>query len=936
MADKGPSGSPADGKPKPSDKQRPRFSEEVIRRRRKIAPIGLYHIREKLLDITSTGSFVDAILILIAFVSVISFMGFYPIAIIIAILIVLFAVTLFQPFIGLVLFTVLVFPIYIYQTPLLAWSFFLAATFMLIYGYKHYRVAVFTYVLVGVAFSPFGYLFEIPLFIFAVLTIGNKRAIMSLVLSVLLIVMFSAVTGLQNTGYIAYNAQEAHVNLGASSPIASTIILSDVPSKPAYPFFNFSAGVSSSVSNFFGASITKEVPNAAQVLAGSFISDSMSYVFQTMVLIGLIIVIDMYATSSRSKYKGTYASLLGVIYPLSYIVFTITAKSLSMPNTYIMPFLSFIIAPAAFYMLEYYDINMVRVLDVKKQDIRMKFGEAFEDLAGGNQTETFDDIGNYDPTKRELKEAIILPIEERGVSHAYNIKPTKGVLFFGPPGTGKTMMMRALANEIHAGFFYVKATNLISAYPGESERLIINIFNIAKKNAPCVLFFDEIDSLALSRENPSIDDTHRHVLSQLLSEMDGFQKVKGVIVVGATNRPDLLDKAIIRPGRFDKLIYMPLPDFNGRKKIFKIYLEKLPVSSDINLNQLAEKTERYSGADIKGVCETIAQIIAQEATSEHKVLEINQVDILGVIKSSKPSTSLSQLDDYRKFKLDFERSMFPAGTEEVKKEIGMDDIIGLESAKKAIREAVQIPLTHPELVKKYDIKPVSGLLLFGPPGNGKTMLMRAVNNDIKGITMLELSGSELAEAGIERATATIKEIFNRAKENSPAIIFIDELDGVLPKREGASEIGVQITSEMLKEIDGIKQLSNVVVVGATNRPDELDPAILRPGRFDKLIFIKPPGATNRSELFKKYLANVPCVGIDYQKLGAETKGFTGADIANVCREGKTHALQDELNTGVEGKITMEVLENVIKRVKPSAPESVINQYLSFLEKYGQR
>ncbi len=933
MADKGPSQSQAEAKAKPSDR-RARFSEEVIRRRRRIAPIGLYHIREKLLDITSTGSFVDSILILIAFISVLSFMGFYPLTIIGIIVIALIAVTLFQPFIGLVLFTIVIFPIYIYQTPLLAWAFFLAATFMLIYGYKHYRVAVFTYVLVGMAFSPFGYLFEIPLFIFAILTIGNKRAIMSLVLSVLLIVMFSGVTGLQNTGYIVYNAQHAHTALGASGTIASTIILSDVPSKPAYPFFNFSSGVSATFSHFFAGSITKEVPNAAPVLFGTFVSDSFFFIFQTIILIGLILVIDWYATNSRSKYKGTYASLLGIIYPISYLVFTVTMKSV--PNTYIMPFLSFIIAPAAFYMLEYYDINMVRVLDVKKQDIRMKFGEAFEDLAGGNQTETFDDIGNYDSTKKELKEAIILPIEERGVSHAYNIKPTKGVLFFGPPGTGKTMMMRALANEVHAGFFYVKATNLISAYPGESERLIINIFNIAKKNSPCVLFFDEIDSLALSRENPSIDDTHRHALSQLLSEMDGFQKVKGVIVVGATNRPDLLDKAIIRPGRFDKLIYMPLPDFNGRKKIFKIYLEKLPVSKDINLNQLAEKTERYSGADIKGVCETIAQIVAQEATNEHKVLEINQADILGVIKSSKPSTSLSQIDDYRKFKLDFERSMFPAGTEEVKKEISLDDVIGLEQAKKAIKETIQIPMLHPELVKKYDIKPVSGMLLFGPPGNGKTMLMRGVSNDFKGITMLELSGSELAESGVENATATIKEIFNRAKENSPSIIFIDELDGVLPKRQGASEIGVQITSEMLNEIDGIKELSNVVVVGATNRPDELDPAILRPGRFDKLIFVKPPGATNRAELFKKYLAKVPCATMDYQKLGNETKGFTGADIANVCREGKTHALQDELKSGVEGKITMAVLEEIIKSVKPSAPESVIDEYLHFLEKYGQR
>ncbi len=909
-----------------------KISQQVIRRRHKMTPIGFYHLKEKIIDTTSTASFVDAILIVIAFLSVASFMNFYPLSIVILLAIILFFVTLFQPFVGLVLFTFVIFPVYIYQTPLLAWAFFLAASAMLIYGYMHYRVAVFTYALVGIAFSPFGFIFEIPLFIFAVLTIGNKRAITTLVLSMFLIIIFSGITGLQNTGYIVYNAQSAHSAI-IQSKAGSAVALSDVPSKPGFIIGNFTHGISKTVSTFLSSSITEQVPTAAPVLV-STLFNSYFYIFQSIVLILIILLIDWYASSSRSKYKGSVASCFGILYPISYVFLTTLTGA---PPNYAMAFLGFLIAPAMFYMLEYYDINMVHVLDVKKQDIRMKFGEAFEDLEGGNVSETFDDIGNYESTKKELKETIINPIEERGVSHAYNIKPTKGILFFGPPGTGKTMMMRALANEIHAGFFYVKATNLISAYPGESERLIGNIFSVAKKNAPCVLFFDEIDSLALSRENASIDDTHRHALSQLLQEMDGFQKVKGVIMVGATNRPDLLDKAILRPGRFDKIIYMPLPDMNARRKIFKIYLDKLPTSHDIDIKQLSEKTERYSGADIKGVCETIAQITAQEASSEHKVLEISQPDILNVIKSSKPSTSLAQMEDYAKFKIDFERSMFPGGQEESKKEVTMNDVVGLESAKKAIREAIQLPLLHPELVKKYDIKSINGVLLFGPPGNGKTMLMKAVANEMGGICMLEISGAELSEQGIDKATATIKEIFNRAKENAPSVIFIDELDGVFPKRAGASEIGVQITSEMLNEIDGLKQLANVVVIGATNRPDMLDPAILRPGRFDKLIFVKPPGPTNRAELFRKYLGNVPKdKNIEYEKLGSETPGYTGADIANVCREAKTHALEQEVNTGQEGKVSTGLIETIIKRVKPSAPESVIQEYLAFLEKYGQR
>jgi transitional endoplasmic reticulum ATPase len=936
MADKGPPRSKAKANNSSSLAGNAEISEQIIRKRYRKAPIGLYHLREKLMDVASNASFVDALLILIAFVSVASFLNFYPLSIVVAIVIVLFVVTLFQPFLGLILFTAAIFPIYIYQTPLLAWAFMLAASAMLIYGYRHYRVAVFTYVLFGMAFSSFGYLFEIPLFIFAVLTLGSKRAIATLLITVFLIVTFSAVTGLQNTGYILYNAAQAHSTLLASGSPATTVISLSAPSKLPFSFFNFSKGLTTTLTGFFGGAITPNVPAVVPVLAQALSVGPISYGVQIILLIGLIIGIDWYATNSRSKYKGTYSSLLGVAYPVIYVVGA-SGTSYGTPITLTLAFLSFIIAPAAFYMLEYYDINMVRVLDVKKQDIRMKFGDAFEDLSASDQRETFDDIGNYESTKKELKEGIISPIEQKGVSHAYNIEPTKGILFFGPPGTGKTMMMRALANEIHAGFYYVKATNLISAYPGESERLIANIFTIARKNSPCVLFFDELDSLALSRENPSIDDTHRHALSQLLTEIDGFQKVHSVIIVGATNRPDLLDKAIIRPGRFDKLIYMPLPDHDGRKKIFKIYLEKLPVSNDIDLKQLAEKTERYSGADIKAVCESIAQMTAQEAASEHKVLEITQADILNVIKSSKPSTSLAQIDDYRKFKLDFERSMFQETTEETRPEVTFDDVVGLDGAKKAIREAIMIPLTHPELIKKYDIKTINGVLLFGPPGNGKTMLMRATSNDMKGVTMLEISGAELSEAGIERATSTIKEIFNRAKENSPSIIFIDEVDSILPKREGASEIGVQITSEILKEIDGIKQLSSVIVIGATNRPDSLDPAILRPGRFDKLIFVKPPGATNRAELFRKYLKNTPCEkNIDFQKLGTEAKGFTGADIANVCREAKTNALNQELNTGAEGKINNEILESIIKNTKPSASETVISGYEKFLNEFGQR
>ena len=704
---------------------------------------------------------------------------------------------------------------------------------------------------IPLALSPLGFIFSIPALIVGVLIVGYKRAMVLSTIFVLGIVMLSAVTGVQNTAYISYNAQLAHMKVSNSAALNYSI-----PNKAAPNLFNFGASVGTVITNLKNQNVVGSMYSEFGAFFGALGVEPLQYLSDLIGLAIIVMFIDTMAVASRSNYKGTEASLIGLGYPGLFLAIS-TAFGNPIGTNYILPLGSFLIAPAFLYVLELYRVDIVKALDVRKEDLRLKFGEAFEDLLAGGSNEKFSDIGDYEATKKELREAIISPIEEKAVSRAYNIKPVKGILLFGPPGTGKTLLMRAIANDIRAGFYLVRAANLVSGVPGDTERRLSKIFEVARKNAPCILFFDEIDSITRNRSQGNVDETHRQILSELLIELDGFQKLKSVVVVGATNVPNVIDPAVLRPGRFDKIIYMPLPDFDGRKEIFKIYLSKLPASKDIKIDELAKMTERFSGADIKALCDNLAQEIAQEAASQHKVLEITQSDLANFIKTTKPSTTLAQLKEYDRFKIDFERRSLGQENVEKFKTTEIEEVIGLEDAKNAVVDAVKTPMEHPELVKKYGVKSIKGILMFGPPGNGKTMLMRAVGSEMKDVTMLQMSGADIAQEDPGKAITTIKEMFNRAVENAPSILFIDEIDGIAPKRKGASEFGVQLTSEFLQEMDGVRETPGVVLVCATNRPGALDPAILRPGRFDKLIFVEPPDEPSRATLFELYIKDVP-------------------------------------------------------------------------------
>ncbi|MGC8587177.1 MAG: AAA family ATPase [Candidatus Micrarchaeia archaeon] len=905
-----------------------RSQKAIIHPKASHIPLSSYWFKDVVKDFVSHKNFADALAITFAIISVSLALPFIPWPILIVLVIVAFALTMLHPLLGLVAMLFETLPMFIYQAPLLAWIFMIFISISLFAGFKHYRTITAIYALTALPFSSIGYFLEIPAFTITILGIGIKRSAIAAMIVVPIIVMISGATAIQNTGSIVYNPAQAHSYIVSAMPVTASII---APSMAAPALSSFAASWNAALAKFASFEVTSRLFKGVSALLESLKFNLPLVAIQLAIWLIVVFAMGNYAIKSRSKYKGTLASLFSGIIPLSYIAFSY----FTLENFSWYPVISFAATPIVIFLLEFYDVPIVQALAVMKQDVREKFGAAFEDISGGGR-ETLDDVADYEHTKEELKEAILAPIEHRELQAAYGIKPAKGILLFGPPGTGKTYIMRALANEIRAGFFYIKVSSILSPYPGESVKELANIFAVARKHAPCILFLDEIDSIAVSREVQETE-SGRQLLSEMLTEMDGFQKIEDVVIVGATNVPHLLDPSIMRPGRFDKVIYLPLPDLHGRKEIFKYYLKKMPISDDVDMQKLAEMTDRYSAADIKNLCEEITRHIADEAVSQNKMLQVTMADIVRAIKATKPSTSLAQLEEYERFRLDYERRSNPEVAEKRADAIGINDVVGLESAKKALYEAVEVPIMHPELIKKYDIKNITGILLFGPPGNGKTMLMRAIANEVGDVHMITIAGSEISKYGPEKAVNIVKQAFDTAKENAPSILFIDEIDALVPSRDKASELGIQLTGEFLEEMDGIKDKYNIVIVGATNRPEALDNALLRAGRFDKLIFVPPPEKAERAKIFELNLSKAPLADdVDFNKLGEMTPGYTGADIANICRQVKMNALEQSLSTESEVKIGMNDIAKIVQSTRPSAPSIVVGRYLSFLATYGER
>jgi transitional endoplasmic reticulum ATPase len=524
---------------------------------------------------------------------------------------------------------------------------------------------------------------------------------------------------------------------------------------------------------------------------------------------------------------------------------------------------------------------------------------------------TYEDIGGLHEELQRIREMVELPLKHPELFRHLGIEPPKGVILWGPPGCGKTLIAKAIANETGAHFISINGPEIMSKFYGESEARLREIFKEAEENAPSIIFIDELDAIAPKRSEVT-GEVERRVVSQLLTLMDGLKSRGQVIVIGATNRIDAVDPALRRPGRFDREIRIGVPDRNGRKEILQIHTRRMPLADDVDLDELANITHGFTGADLAALC--------REAAMNALRRFLPKIDLE---KETIPAEVLEELKVTREDFMNALKVVQPSALREVILEIPnvhWEDIGDLEQVKQELREAVEWPLKYPDLFKRLGIKPPKGILLYGPPGTGKTLLAKAVANESEA-NFISVKGPEILSKWVGESEKAVREIFQRAREAAPCIIFFDELDAIAPRRGLHTDSGVtdRIVNQLLTEMDGIQILKDVVVIGATNRPDILDPALLRPGRFDRIIYVPPPDIEGRYQIFQIHTREMPLADdVDLRKLAEMTEGYTGADIEALCREAALNAARENINTD---KVYMRHFLAALEKVKPSiAPE----------------
>jgi len=539
---------------------------------------------------------------------------------------------------------------------------------------------------------------------------------------------------------------------------------------------------------------------------------------------------------------------------------------------------------------------------------------------------TYEDVGGLSQIVPKIREMIEVPLRHPEIFERLGVEPPKGVLLHGPPGTGKTLIAKAVANESGANFISLAGPEIFSKWYGQTEENLRKVFEDAEKNAPSIIFIDEIDAIAPKREQVT-GEVERRTVSQLLTLMDGLKLRGKVIVIAATNRVNSLDPALRRSGRFDRELEIPVPDKQGRKEILQIHTRHMPLEKGVDLNKLAEITYGYVGADLAGLAKEAAMHALRRVIPEVSALREGEPlpkDVLEKLKVTKEDF------DYAL------RIVQPSAMREVLVEIPRvkwEDVGGLEEVKQSLKEAVEWPLKNPESFKKIGIRPPRGILLYGPPGCGKTYIVQALANEA-GVNFIAVKGPELLSKWVGESERHVRDVFRRARQVAPSIVLFDEIDALAPKRglSIGTRVTEQVVSQLLTEMSGISELEGVVVVATTNRPDILDSALLRPGRFDRLIYVPAPNEKARIEIFKVHTRNMPLKKVDLKKLAKETEGYSGADIEALSREAAMFALRDAVKDKKEAKeITSKHFGKALKKVRPSITEDMFAKYQKAVE-----
>ena len=529
---------------------------------------------------------------------------------------------------------------------------------------------------------------------------------------------------------------------------------------------------------------------------------------------------------------------------------------------------------------------------------------------------TYDDVGGLGDTVDQVREMIELPLKHPELFSRLGIDPPKGVLLYGPPGTGKTLLARAVANETNAHFSVINGPEIMGRYYGESEERLRTVFEEATQNAPAIIFIDELDSIAPSRDETG--EAERRVVAQLLTLLDGLEARGNVVVIGATNRPDAIDEALRRPGRFDREIVIGVPDTAGRREILGIHTRGMPLAEGVDLDELARTTYGFVGADL-GALAREAAISALRRVLPDLDLDADEI----------PAEVLDELvvrdGDFR----DALRRVQPSALREIQIQVpnvGWDDIGGLVEVKSQLREGIELPLKHPEAFERLGIRQARGFLLFGPPGNGKTLLAKAVAREAEA-NFVATKSSDLLSKWVGESEKQVSKLFKRARQVSPTVIFIDEIDALAPSRGGSfgdSNVTERVVNTLLAEMDGLEELQGVVVIGATNRPTLLDPALLRPGRFDEIVYVPVPDAEGRRTILGIQTKNMPLAAdVDLDALADKTERFSGADLENLVRKAGLLALRQSLDAET---VTLSHFETALDDTRPSVTPEVEREY----------